>query len=126
MQIQVRTNRDEEVDAYDYEWQEWREYLNAASLKVDIACYHNEELLALLAREGKNREPSTAVQAHFEGVLYSFVAASDQVAEAIVLDFRLSPESPNPGLQDALEAMPRIRLCSKLFAWQAGLDRSRC
>jgi hypothetical protein len=62
--------------------QHWREYLGAARRKIAIAEYH----LGALEHHLKLLSPPygsvpIAVQAHFEGILYAFVAAADQMAE---------------------------------------------
>jgi hypothetical protein len=93
---------------------DWSEYLAAAQRKVDIARFHAERLGASLGMGANN--PTVEVQAHFEGVIYGFVASCDQVGEAINLayDFGLK----NANLQDALEQMPHSSLRSRLFRWQ--------
>lgn len=90
-----------------------KEYLDAATRKMQIGRYHVGELRALL--EARPSYASVAVQAHFEGVLYAFVAASDQLAEAINLQFALGLEQAN--LYDALERMPNSAIRRRLFRW---------
>jgi hypothetical protein len=91
----------------------WRDYCDAALRKIDIAGYHLERLRAQ-ASEGR-LEPTIPVQAHLEGILFAFVAAADQVAEAINLGMKLN--RGNPTLQEALEAIPRSPIRSRLFRW---------
>jgi hypothetical protein len=64
----------------------WRLYLDAASRKDLIACYHLEKLRRLLhpvLRPNASGSPPIDVQAHFEGIVISVMAAVDQVAQAI-------------------------------------------
>lgn len=72
----------------------WQEYLFAANRKIAIAHYHLNQLRQEL--DAGSTEPLFAgqlapipVQAHFEGVLYAFIAACDQVAEGINLGLGL-------------------------------------
>lgn len=65
---------------------DWQSYLSAAHRKVEIASYHLGCLATLLdtAVEQEFSElPPIDVQAHFEGVLFSVMAAASQVEEAI-------------------------------------------
>jgi hypothetical protein len=75
---------------------EWEEYLTAARRKVEIATYHAKRLKAELdARDGPtDGMPSIPIQAHFEGVVVSVMAAVDQVAQAVnsALGLKLRPE----------------------------------
>ncbi len=60
-----------------------KEYLIAARRKVQIAEYHLGCLRSALAAAAERSDKSSVpVQAHFEGVLYSVIAAADQVKEA--------------------------------------------
>jgi hypothetical protein len=64
----------------------WADYLKAANRKIEIAGYHLQRLLPLLDAspgEDENGFPPLCVQAHFEGVLFSILAAANQVEEAI-------------------------------------------
>lgn len=56
-----------------------KEYINATKRKVEIAEYHLGCLLSALAAWKPPDEPSVPIQAHFEGILYSVIAASEQV-----------------------------------------------
>jgi hypothetical protein len=63
----------------------WVSYLNAARRKVEIARYHLEQLerLRLVPPLDGPRECPVPIQAHFEGVVISVMAAVDQTAQAI-------------------------------------------
>jgi hypothetical protein len=61
---------------------DWQEYLVAARRKIEIADYHLQ-FLRNETKKGFAYPPTIPVQAHFEGILYSFVATIDQIAEAI-------------------------------------------
>lgn len=100
-----------EPDQHDGEG--WRDYCFAVRRKIDIAEYHLA-CLRIQTSEGQ-LEPTIPVQAHFEGILFAFVAATDQMAEAINLGAKLGLENPN--LQKALEAMPRSAIRGRLFTW---------
>jgi hypothetical protein len=66
----------------------WTEYLLAVRRKIDIATYHRDTLDVLLASDSspaRHGMPPIPIQAHFEGVLFAFIAATDQLAEAIEL-----------------------------------------
>ncbi len=63
------------------------DYVEAACRKVRIAKYHLETLRKRVADSEHRGEPLVPapipVQAHFEGVLFSFIAACDEVAETL-------------------------------------------
>ena len=65
-------------------------YFDAARRKDLIAKYHLEELSRCLADAPKPKpndpRPTIPIQAHFEGIVISVVAAVDQVAQAINKD----------------------------------------
>lgn len=94
---------------------DWQEYLWAAERKIEMANFSAATLRDALAKGHPGGPPDVAQQTFFEGVLYAFVAASDQVAEAIVLALSFNLGKAN--LQMALEAMPKSRLRKDLFAW---------
>lgn len=58
----------------------WRDYCCAARRKIDIAGYHFEWPGAQ-ASQGR-LEPTIPVQAHLEGILFTFGATADRMAEA--------------------------------------------
>lgn len=91
----------------------WRDYCFAARRKIDIAEYHLECLRAQ-ASQGP-LEPTIPVQAYLEGILYAFVAAADQMAEAINLGMELHLRMPN--LRTALEKMPQTSIQRQLARW---------
>jgi hypothetical protein len=64
---------------------EWRQCLEAAQRKLDIASYHADQLTQELVLRNDTRPslPPIPVQAHFEGIVVSLMAAVDQVAEAV-------------------------------------------
>lgn len=58
--------------------------LVAAGRKVKAAAYHAERLRQLLdSGQASSDSPPVPVQAHFEGVIVSLIAAVDQVAQAV-------------------------------------------
>lgn len=95
--------------------EDWIDYLEAMTRKLDLAQYHCDRLCEFLPVD-PHPSSSVAVQAEFEGVLYAFVAASDQLAEVLNLTNHLGLENPN--LQQALERLPISPLRKELFAWQ--------
>jgi hypothetical protein len=70
---------------------------------VEVAEYHLRNLRDLLAENPG--EVTVPVQAHFEGALLSFIAASDQTAEAIRLALGLRLRNAN--LRMVLDSVPR-------------------
>ena len=64
-----------------HESEGWRDYCRAARRKISIGGYHRECLRAQ-ASHG-HLEPTIPVQAHLEGMHFAFVAAADQMAEAM-------------------------------------------
>lgn len=82
-----------------------QEYLHAAGRKIKIAIYHQEALRDLLERWTPRAGPlPIAMQAHFEGVLYAFIAAADQLAEGI--EFSLGRGGDRPNLDRVLQGLP--------------------
>ena len=59
----------------------WPDYCCAARRKISIGEYHLECVRAQ-ASHG-HLEPTILVQAHLEGMLFAFVVAADQMAEAM-------------------------------------------
>lgn len=78
-------------------------YLDAALNKIEVAEFHEERLSERLRADDAKR---VEVQAYFEGVLYTGVAATDQLAEVINRCFGLQLERPN--LNRALAAAERV------------------
>lgn len=91
----------------------WPDYCHAARRKIDIAEYHLECLRAQ-ASQGR-LQPTIPVQAHLEGILFAFVAATDQMAEAINLGMELQLKNPN--LRTALKKMPPVPIQGQLTRW---------
>jgi len=73
------------------------DFLNAAGRKVKISKYHLEELQKHLVRDAHGSCVPVPVQAHFEGVIFSVIAADDQIAAAIrrMLGGRAGGETAN-------------------------------
>lgn len=63
----------------------WQRYIDAAKRKVAIADFHADRLEHVLDKteSDKGLLPPIPVQAHFEGVIVSVMAAVDQVAQAV-------------------------------------------
>jgi hypothetical protein len=58
--------------------------LFAAERKIRVACYHFDELSDRLDQPSKSQDlPPIPVQAHFEGVVVSIIAAEEKVKEAV-------------------------------------------
>src|SRR5207302_333869 len=97
------------------------EYLDAARRKILMARYH------LGVPEGEYRkklEPfgcdvPIKIQAHFEGVLYSAMAASDQLANALRLIWKVwaVPEKETNLYKLLSYANPLSPLYSQTWAW---------
>ena len=72
----------------------WQDLLSAARRKLEVSEYHLECLKPTLrAPSASTERPPVPVQAHFEGVVVSVLAAIDQVAQAVNsrCDLRLAP-----------------------------------
>lgn len=102
---------------------DWPEYVKAAQRKVQMAQYHLRRLeddADALAVFGEY--PPISAQAHFEGVLYAFIAAQDQVAEAILRAFPPAPMQLPKGrrtlLDRALTSMPGSQLRRRIVEWR--------
>lgn len=63
--------------------EKWRLYFDAARRKARIARYHLSQLEQLLNSESATGEVPIPIQAHFEGVVFSAIAATDQTAQGI-------------------------------------------
>ena len=97
---------------------DWNDYLGASRRKIDIAEYHLKYLVGLnpdLCQEDDHGRPPIELQAPFEGVLYSFIASTDQLAEAINLKCGLNLDQPV--LQKAAEQMPRSSPRREILKW---------
>lgn len=57
--------------------------LQAAERKVRIAAFHRSQLEKYLRGEPRSKDVPIPIQAHFEGVVVSVMAAVDQVAQAV-------------------------------------------
>jgi hypothetical protein len=74
----------------------WEPYFEAAHRKRAIAEYYLSRLAEILTPpDGLARQPPIPVQAYFEGVIVSAMAAVDQVAQGInsALGLRLNPNT---------------------------------
>lgn len=93
------------------------DYLAAARRKIRVAHYHLDQLDSLLDAEqtGQADEVPIEVQAHFEGVLYSFMGATDQTSEAIKLKFGLPRGLKNMG--KVIVRLRRSDLSRQLAGW---------
>ena len=62
----------------------YTDLITAAGRKIEAAAYHAEQLRQLLdSGQPASDAPPVPVQAHFEGVVVSLIAAVDQVAQAV-------------------------------------------
>ena len=92
----------------------WPEYLRAASNKIENAEYHHKVLEETILTSD---QIPVAARANFEALLFAFVAACDQVAEALNIGLGLGLANPN--LQDAINATPALtaETLSDLTGW---------
>lgn len=91
----------------------WHEFFEAAGRKVGIAAYH-ESVLREVVQPVSDLEtaPPIRVQAHFEGVVVSAVAAIDQIAQDANAQLRLglAPEGLVRGVFEVLgKTLPSVR-----------------
>jgi hypothetical protein len=98
--------------------EDWRMQLEAARRKIAVASYHVDCLGDALKVGGIPRRsaPPIPIQAHFEGVIVSVMAAVDQVAQAANsgLQLHLSPARLFEG------AFGRLgKLCPEIQTWVA-------
>jgi hypothetical protein len=93
-----------------------REYAIAARRKLLIAHYHLGMLTDPVLVKDDGSAVLVATQAHFEGVLYAFIAAGDQVAELLNLGFNLGLGHAN--LWGIIKVMPDSALRDRLSTWQ--------
>ena len=73
--------------------EDWRMQFEAARRKIDVASYHVDCLREALNAENFPRRrsvPPIPIQAHFEGVVVSVIAAIDQVVQAVNSGLNLS------------------------------------
>lgn len=89
----------------------WQDYIEASRRKIEISRFHADRLGEVVGRDANTVE----VQAHFEGVLYAFVAVCDQTAEAIHLGLRLDTSPVT--LRAYIPAIPDPSIRSKLKTW---------
>jgi DNA mismatch endonuclease, patch repair protein len=119
----VRTRRSERdlLPTSKGAYKRMEDYLDAAARKIDIAGYHVGRLAVELS-DFRGEKVPIPVQAHFEGLLYSAAAASDQVGRAL-----RSAESEQVGelrehvtLEKVLAAMnPRKSFVVPLGEWNS-------
>jgi hypothetical protein len=94
--ITVETSR-RTLAAEAYEWagnprrRTWPQYCYAVRRRVQIAEMHLAKLERVLfaVQPTSYPAPSVAVQAHFEGILFAFIAAGDKVAHAVNSGWKL-------------------------------------
>src|SRR5215471_7828052 len=85
---------------------EWSDCVDAARRKLEIATFHYERLRESLSEAAAaSAPPPIPIQAFFEGVVFSVVAAIDQVAQAAneALGLKLSPEQLFEGAYKEIE-----------------------
>ncbi len=77
--------------------EEPNKYIEAAQRKLAIAAYHVDRLREVVGDHTGSfgSAPAIAVQAHFEGVVVSVMAAVDQVAQAVNSAWQLRVNSSN-------------------------------
>jgi hypothetical protein len=95
---------------------QWAQYLYAAHRKVRVANYHLGKLLEALAKTPD--VVTIAVQAHFEGVIMSDVAASYGVAGAVNHGLRVGLKRRDVNLKEVLDRVsPDCRGFRGLRRW---------
>lgn len=84
--------------------------LEAADRKVRIAAFHCEQLERYLSSEPRSECVSISIQAHFEGIVVSVIAAIDQVAQAVnaALGLRAKPEELMEKTFSAIDDLPGV------------------
>jgi hypothetical protein len=104
----------------------WQDYFEAARRKAEIASYHLDRLKQVTTpAQSPDTVPPIPVQAHFEGVVVSVMAAIDQVAQGVnsALGLNLSSGDLVSGAFDKI-----IRLlppAQKWYAYPLGRDLRR-
>ena len=96
----------------------WRTQLDAARRKIAVASYHVDCLGKALKVRGitSRSAPPIPIQAHFEGVIVSVIAAVDQVAQAANSGFQLHL-SPARLFQGAFSRLSKV--CAEIQTWMA-------
>jgi hypothetical protein len=94
----------------------WREYLQAARRKLGVARYHLEQLGEVLRGDPRPRV-TPAIQAHFEGVMTSLIAAGNQVSEGLKGAFELAIEEAT-----LAKVLPRV---PSDYRWRRTLEAWR-
>ena len=86
---------------------EIEDLIYAAGRQVQIADFHLGELDRVLQTANPSRRPPVPVQAHFEGVVVSAMAAVDKVAQTVnsALNLGLSPSKLVQGAFDQLRVV---------------------
>jgi hypothetical protein len=99
--------------------------LQAASRKIAIASFHESELSQYVNQHQPlpNQAP-VPVQAHFEGVLYAYVAASDKIEEAILGVLEPRPKIPRgtrgwDRFRLIVHALNEVNVAQRLVIWSA-------
>ncbi len=95
----------------------WQNYLEAASRELEIVAYHADQLREAVKDHShdSNEAPSIPIQAHFEGVVVSIMAAMDKVVEAVISAWKLPPVDQKDRVKNALE--PLALRVPKLKDW---------
>ncbi|MGO9603526.1 MAG: hypothetical protein ACLQAT_09040 [Candidatus Binataceae bacterium] len=100
------------LTSQENEKKSWQQYLSAARRKVEVAVYHLERLRGFLNTDpGPDQwgQSPIEVQAHFEGILFSVVAAEEQAKEAISRGYDVSAKKERAkAYQKVLSAIPRL------------------
>jgi hypothetical protein len=105
----------------------WQSFINAARRKIRIAQHHLGMLKAcypLAADQSDPRSPDIRAQAYFEGVLYSYIAASDQLKRALETGYSLTftkeeKRARQIYLEHTIAKIPNHRIRETLDDWQA-------
>lgn len=105
----------------------WQGYIEAAHRKLEIASYHADRLQELVGNHSASSgsAPPIAVQAHFEGVVVSVMAAVDQVAQAVNSAWQLRLNSGNLVEQVFTTLAERLPEIGDWYRELIGLDLRR-
>ena len=105
----------------------WQDYIEAANRKLEIAAYHKEQLGEAVRGYAaqSDQPPPIAVQAHFEGVVVSVMAAMDQVAQAVNSAWELGLKPTNLVEKAFRILAERIPAVADWFGEYIGVDLRR-
>lgn len=105
---------------------DWPKYLGAARRKISIAEYHSDRLAELGSIADPVHEmPPIPVQAHFEGVVISLMAAVDQVAQAVNSALKLGLDTSDLVAAAFKEVTQKVPAVARWYENPLGRDLRR-